>query len=288
MADIGLDASSASAALVEAADVAAWLPTRATETHKWRSACWVVAGSLGDDRRRPPGDARGAAGWAPATCACRTPGRRPTIHRLRSRRSDCRCRERGWADAVLEGVERFGRWSSGPAWVSPSPRRPRSASSSRRRPCRLVVDGDGLTALGTDAARAAGRARQRRRPHAARRRVRAPGRRAAVGATASPPTRDLAGRLGAVVLLKGPTTVVAAPDGRVLLTPPATPAWPPRAPATCCRESSAPCWLRVLSRLEAAAAGAYIHGRAGRLGWRRGLVAGDLPDLLPAAIEELE
>ena len=38
---------------------------------------------------------------------------------------------------------------------------------------------------------------------------------------------------------------------------------------------------------EAAAAGAHLHGRAGALAWRRGLVAGDLVDQLPAALAEL-
>ena len=37
----------------------------------------------------------------------------------------------------------------------------------------------------------------------------------------------------------------------------------------------------------AAAAGSYLHGRAGALGWRRGLVAGDLPPAVPAAIAEV-
>ena len=30
---------------------------------------------------------------------------------------------------------------------------------------------------------------------------------------------------------------------------------------------------------------AYVHGRAGHLGWRHGLVAGDLLDLLPAVLD---
>ena len=37
----------------------------------------------------------------------------------------------------------------------------------------------------------------------------------------------------------------------------------------------------------AAAAGAFLHGRAGALGWPRGLVAGDLPDAMPAALAEV-
>jgi NAD(P)H-hydrate repair Nnr-like enzyme with NAD(P)H-hydrate dehydratase domain len=39
--------------------------------------------------------------------------------------------------------------------------------------------------------------------------------------------------------------------------------------------------------LEAAAAGAWLHGRAAALGPPRGLVASDLPDLLPLALAEV-
>jgi len=39
--------------------------------------------------------------------------------------------------------------------------------------------------------------------------------------------------------------------------------------------------------LQAAAAGAWVHGQAGRRGQRHGLVASDLPDLIPMVLEEL-
>ena len=47
VADIGLDVGGARAHVLEADDVAAWLPTRARDTHKWRTAVWVVGGSPG-------------------------------------------------------------------------------------------------------------------------------------------------------------------------------------------------------------------------------------------------
>jgi len=40
--------------------------------------------------------------------------------------------------------------------------------------------------------------------------------------------------------------------------------------------------------LRAAAAGAWLHGRAGDAGPRRGLIAGDLLDELPVVFAELE
>jgi NAD(P)H-hydrate repair Nnr-like enzyme with NAD(P)H-hydrate dehydratase domain len=39
--------------------------------------------------------------------------------------------------------------------------------------------------------------------------------------------------------------------------------------------------------MRAAALGAWVHGAAARLGPARGLVAGDLPDLVPAVLAAL-
>ena len=47
VADIGLDVSRARSHLVEDVDVAAWVPARRPDAHKWRAAVWVVAGSGG-------------------------------------------------------------------------------------------------------------------------------------------------------------------------------------------------------------------------------------------------
>ena len=41
VADIGLDVSRATIHVVEASDVAAWLPARQRTSHKWKSAIWI-------------------------------------------------------------------------------------------------------------------------------------------------------------------------------------------------------------------------------------------------------
>ncbi len=47
LADIGLDVSHTTIGVVEAADVAGWVPVRATTSHKWKAAVLVIAGSSG-------------------------------------------------------------------------------------------------------------------------------------------------------------------------------------------------------------------------------------------------
>jgi NAD(P)H-hydrate repair Nnr-like enzyme with NAD(P)H-hydrate dehydratase domain len=96
--------------------------------------------------------------------------------------------------------------------------------------------------------------------------------------------RDLAARCGAVVLLKGSTTVVAAPDGDVLLVT-AGDARLATAGTGDVLSGVIGAFLAVgISGLRAAALGAHVHGRAARLGPAVGLVAGDLPDLLPRVL----
>ncbi|MBN9006566.1 MAG: NAD(P)H-hydrate dehydratase [Rhizobiales bacterium] len=98
--------------------------------------------------------------------------------------------------------------------------------------------------------------------------------------------RDAAERSGAIVLLKGPDTVVASPDGRATIA------------------ANAPPWLAsagsgdVLSGMiggmlaqgvpafEAASIGVWMHGEAGHEAGP-GLIAEDLPEVLPAVLRGL-
>jgi NAD(P)H-hydrate repair Nnr-like enzyme with NAD(P)H-hydrate dehydratase domain len=93
--------------------------------------------------------------------------------------------------------------------------------------------------------------------------------------------RDLAQRSGAVVLLKGSTTVVAAPDGPSLLSTSGSPRLATAGTGDVLSGIIGGFLARGLPAVEAAALGAHAHGRAAGLGLPEGLLAGDLVDLLP-------
>ena len=216
VAPIGLDASSARTHLVTAHDVSRWLPVRPAETHKWQTACWVIAGS--------PGMA-GAAHLA-AAAAMRsgsgyvrlsTPGLE-AAEVLAGRNAPTEAVGHPlpadhWADAVeADDQARFQAMAVGPGLG----RHPATVRSVREladsTPLPLVIDGDGLFALGLDAAEVlAGRnAPTVLTPHDGEYRILTG---EAPDADRFAAARSLATATGVHVLLKGPTTVVADPDG---------------------------------------------------------------------------
>jgi NAD(P)H-hydrate epimerase len=100
--------------------------------------------------------------------------------------------------------------------------------------------------------------------------------------------RELAQATGATVLLKGPTTVVGAPDGRVLLESEGDSRLATAGTGDVLAGVVAAFLALGLEAPEAAAGAAFVHAAAGHLGWRRGLVAGDLLGLLPAVLDRLD
>ena len=89
------------------------------------------------------------------------------------------------------------------------------------------------------------------------------------------------------MLLKGPATVVAHPDGRVLVSDAGDPRLATAGSGDVLSGIIGGLCASGAEPFLAAAGGAHIHGRCGALGWPRGLVAGDLVDHLPATLTEL-
>ncbi|MBB3084882.1 NAD(P)H-hydrate dehydratase [Geodermatophilus sabuli] len=100
--------------------------------------------------------------------------------------------------------------------------------------------------------------------------------------------RRLAVDLGAVVLLKGEATVVAAPDGSAFVNGTGTP-WLATAGTGDVLSGIGGALLATgLPAVEAAAVAAHVHGRAGQVAAEAGpLVAGDLVRRLPATLARL-
>ena len=100
-------------------------------------------------------------------------------------------------------------------------------------------------------------------------------------------TRRLAFELGVVVLLKGPATVVADPGGDVLVVTAGDDRLATAGTGDVLSGVIGALVAQGIPAFQAAATGAWIHGRAARLGPRRGLIASDLLALIPDVLETL-
>jgi hydroxyethylthiazole kinase-like uncharacterized protein yjeF len=98
---------------------------------------------------------------------------------------------------------------------------------------------------------------------------------------------ESARRSGAVVVYKGPDTLVAAPDGRLGFAPPA-PAWLATAgTGDVLAGIIAALRARGLPAFEAACGGVWLHGRAAGIAGPR-MIADDLAGAIPGALAMLD
>lgn len=94
---------------------------------------------------------------------------------------------------------------------------------------------------------------------------------------------EAARRSEAVIVYKGPDTLVAAPDGRLAFAPPAPPALASAGTGDVLAGMIAALRARGLDPFQAACAGVWLHGRAAEVAGP-GLIADDLVAAIPAAI----
>jgi NAD(P)H-hydrate epimerase len=99
--------------------------------------------------------------------------------------------------------------------------------------------------------------------------------------------RAAAARAGCVVLLKGPDTMIAAPDGRVRINATGTPYLATAGSGDVLAGLVCGLLAQGMPAFDAASAGAWLHGRCGEaLG--PGLIADDLPEAIPRVLAGLD
>ena len=286
VADIGIAVGEPACHLVEDADVTAWLPPRRRHDHKWRSAVFVAAGSpgmIGAARLCSVAAMRSGAGMV----RLGVPGVDP--YDMPPTEAVVRVLPGGdFSEALLDDIARCRALVVGPGLGTS----PGTVTAVRRLVVNaalpLVIDADGLNALGT-VEDAAGLFARRRSPAVltphdgeyARLLGARPGH-DRIGAAV-----DLAERLRSVVLLKGSPTVVATPAGRTLVAAAGSSRLATAGTGDVLAGVIAAFLARGLDPLRAAALAAHVHGGASQRGNAEGLIAGDLPDLVAAELSAL-
>lgn len=330
VAAIGLDASGAKARVLTDASLAALLPKRGPDAHKWNAACWVVGGSPGMTGA-PSLAARAAyragAGYVrlstPAAAAAdlaeiAEPARTnlaaaSTVLEAVGFALPAQC----WGEAVLQASGKFHSLVVGPGLAASEETRKSvqqlSASDAvLAGKLKMVIDGGALEALGQSLLEAPLVPSEQKQGETSLRRqqrgeqeqdeqeqeeqpqvVLTPHDREYSYLFGAPPAadrikaaRDLAAATGAVVLLKGSATVVAHPDGSVLLSAAGDQRLATAGTGDVLAGIIGALLAQGLNAFRAAALGVELHGRTARLGAARGLIASDICDLLPQVLQK--
>jgi NAD(P)H-hydrate epimerase len=187
--------------------------------------------------------------------------------------------------------ERFTAVALGPALGVGAPTREHVRAALRSGKA-AVLDADALTSFSADAASLAGAIAERDRPvfltpHEGEFRRLFDGRADIVDAPSKlERARRAAAATGAILVLKGADTVIAAPDGRAAVNENGTPHLATAGSGDVLSGIIAGLAAQGMAAFEAACAGVWLHADAGtRFG--PGLIAEDLPELLPQALREV-
>lgn len=287
VADIGLDVGSRTVEVIERDDVARWWPWRRPDGHKWsHSAVRVVAGS---------------AGMTGAALLCSTAALRAGAGMvgLSVPGADgggavgeivgLAVPARGWARSVLVDIERYGALVVGPGMgranttIAETRHLVETASSMP-----TLIDGDGLFALASDN----GPAIVTNRHSAAT--VLTPHDNEFKRMTGVDPrsdriaaTRALASSTRAIVVLKGPTTVIADPDGAVRLMNAGDQRLATAGSGDVLAGIAGMLLATGLDAFDAASAATWLHAMAANAMPAIGLVASDIIAGIPRVLADL-
>ena len=261
LVDLGIDPlDDDTAFLVEATDVAAWLPPRDRVSHKWNNAVRVIAGS---------------AGMGDASCNVPT----EVVGKVLPAEN--------WGAYIGQDVQRFQSLV-----IEPGLGRGDDVGVQLRSvlACDLpmVIDGDGISGsidphgdYSTLRSRAAATILT---PH--------DGEFASLGGDAQSSdrigaTRDLAARIGCTIVRKGPTTIISSPDGRVYLVASGDERLATAGTGDVLAGIIGALLARGLAAPEAAAAAACVHGVAGSRCATEGTIARDVVGLISDVLSDV-
>ena len=284
VADIGLPTGRPDISVVEDGDVDTLLRPRRHGGNKWSAAVMVVAGSPGMTGAAAlcaRSAYRSGAGMVrlgvPGADLSETPASEAVSVQLP---------RQGWSADALEAASRCAAVVVGPGLGREGATAAEVQRLVAESPVPVVVDADGLYALGKVGGDDSLQARSRvvLTPH--------DGEYARLmGADPGPDriaaARRLAASSGAVALVKGPTTAVSDMAGRVLLGISGTSALATAGTGDVLSGMIGALLARGTDPLEAAALAAHVHGRAGARGRGESLMAGDLPDLVADELSRL-
>ncbi|MEY4338722.1 MAG: hypothetical protein RLZ14_572 [Actinomycetota bacterium] len=289
IADVGLGAAVAATArahVVEAGDVAEWVPARAVNAHKWQAAVRLVAGSPG-----MTGAATLAAGAA----------MRAGAGMVHLSAVGCTVRDAPvevvqqplstfmWASEVVGSLDRFHALVVGPGVGRDDATAAEMRSVVLAAPVPVVVDGDALFAMAWNSEGAAALLRRRTMPtvltpHDGEYQLLTGER---PGTDRLQAARALAQHTGCVVLLKGSATVVADPTGEVLVSTTGDQRLATAGSGDVLSGIVGALLAQGVHPFRAAAAGAWLHGAAAGRAPASGMLAGDIAANLPAVLEGL-
>ena len=286
IADIGLNVTDPDLTIVDHHDVGAWLRRRPRTAHKWAGAVRVVAGSAG-----MTGAARLASSSAQRCGAGMVVVSSPGMDASAPIEAvDRHVPQFDWADRVLADLHRFHALVIGPGLGRDDQTVPSVVRAVVESVVPVVVDGDGLFAMSWNDAGTPAFLRDREvptvlTPHDGEFGLLTGAR---PGADRVAAARQLVDTSGAVVLLKGPCTIVAAPGRPTRLVT--------NGDERLATAGTGDVLAGIIGALlatgvpapEAAAAGAWLHAEAAVAAGGVGLVASDLVAALPSVLGRFE